>query len=42
MQLFLSPQVAELHAAALAEDASVFDYDGVYDSMQASAPNLAS
>ena len=23
-----------MHAAALAEDASVFDYDGVYDSMQ--------
>lgn len=23
-----------MHAAALAEDASVFDYDGVYDSIQ--------
>lgn len=30
--LFL--QVADLHAAALAEDASVFDYDGHYDSIQ--------
>ena len=28
------PQVADLHAAALAQDASVFDYDGVYDSIQ--------
>lgn len=28
------PQVEQLHAAALAEDASVFDYDGVYDSIQ--------
>lgn len=27
-------QVAEVHAAALEQDASVFDYDGVYDSMQ--------
>jgi coiled-coil domain-containing protein 55 len=27
-------QVQQLHAAALAEDPSVFDYDGVYDSMQ--------
>ena len=27
-------QVADLHAAALAQDASVFDYDGVYDSIQ--------
>ena len=29
-------QVAQLHAAALAEDASVFDYDGVYDSLKES------
>lgn len=29
------PQVQELYAAALAEDASVFDYDGVYDQMKA-------
>lgn len=28
------PQVTEVHAAALEQDASVFDYDGVYDSMQ--------
>jgi hypothetical protein len=28
-------QVAHLHEAALAEDATVFDYDGVYDSIQA-------
>ena len=28
-------QVAELHAAALAEDASVFDYDSHYDTIQA-------
>lgn len=27
-------QVTQMHAAALAEDASVFDYDGVYDSIQ--------
>jgi coiled-coil domain-containing protein 55 len=27
-------QVAEVHAAALEQDASVFDYDGVFDSMQ--------
>jgi Coiled-coil domain-containing protein 55 (DUF2040) len=27
-------QVAQLHEQALAEDASVFDYDGVYDSIQ--------
>ncbi|KAK9903590.1 hypothetical protein WJX75_009420 [Coccomyxa subellipsoidea] len=27
-------KVTQLHAAALAEDASVFDYDGVYDSIQ--------
>jgi coiled-coil domain-containing protein 55 len=27
-------QVADLHAAALAQDASVFDYDGVYESIQ--------
>ena len=26
--------MADLHAAALAQDASVFDYDGVYDSIQ--------
>ena len=29
------PQVAELHAAALAEDAAVFDYDAHYDAIQA-------
>ena len=28
-------QTAELHAAALAEDASIFDYDGVFEDMQA-------
>ncbi|EIE23000.1 hypothetical protein COCSUDRAFT_66132 [Coccomyxa subellipsoidea C-169] len=27
-------KVTQMHAAALAEDASVFDYDGVYDSIQ--------
>ena len=27
-------QVAEVHAAAIEQDASVFDYDGVFDSMQ--------
>lgn len=31
-----SPQVAQLHAAALAEDASVFAYDEVYDSLKES------
>ena len=30
------PQVHELYASALAEDATVFDYDGVYDQMKAS------
>jgi hypothetical protein len=36
-------QVAQQHAAALAEDASVFDYDGVYDELQAqrAAPKQA-
>jgi len=29
-------QTEELYASALAEDASVFDYDGVYDQMKAS------
>ena len=28
-------QVAALHAAALEQDASAFDYDGVYDEMKA-------
>ena len=32
----LLPQVAQLHAAALAEDASVFAYDEVYDSLKES------
>lgn len=27
-------QVAELHAAALAEDASIFDYDAHYEDIQ--------
>jgi len=27
--------VAELHASALAEDASIFDYDAHYDDIQA-------
>jgi len=38
-----SAQVAQQHAAALAEDASVFDYDGVYDELQAqrAAPKQA-
>ena len=31
-----APQVHELYASALAEDATVFDYDGVYDQMKAS------
>ena len=35
MRLLL-PQVAQLHAAALAEDASVFAYDEVYDSLKES------
>jgi hypothetical protein len=30
----LPPQVQQQYEAALAEDASVFDYDGVYDSLQ--------
>ena len=30
-----SSQVAALHAAALEQDASAFDYDGVYDEMKA-------
>ena len=28
-------QVAAIHAAALEQDASAFDYDGVYDEMKA-------
>ena len=28
-------QTAEMHAAALAEDPSVFDYDGVFEDLQA-------
>ncbi len=30
----LAMQVAELHAAALAQDAAVFDYDSHYDAIQ--------
>jgi coiled-coil domain-containing protein 55 len=30
-----NPQAQELYAAALAQDASAFDYDGVYDTMKA-------
>ena len=28
------PQTAQLHAAALADDPSIFDYDGVYEGLQ--------
>lgn len=31
---YLALQVAELHAAALAQDAAVFDYDSHYDAIQ--------
>ncbi|EIE26302.1 hypothetical protein COCSUDRAFT_58842 [Coccomyxa subellipsoidea C-169] len=33
-QMLNDKKVTQMHAAALAEDASVFDYDGVYDSIQ--------
>ena len=31
----MGDQAQEVYAAALAQDASVFDYDGVYDDMKA-------
>ena len=35
-------KVAAERAAALAEDATVFDYDGVYDAMQVAPPRACS
>lgn len=35
-------RVAQVHQSALEQDASVFDYDGVYDSMQSERQRVAS